>query len=323
MNSKLRSNLIGLSALALVLTGVLYAPTQAAKKLPSSVKHTIQLDGSSNSKLNATQIAAFRKTLTNTSHLSKVDCTIRHAANISSGNLAKVTRAGQTACTSARRANTNLKLEDIKFSQSSRLKGTKFNLELRVYAPRTVSYQNTNERQVELPSSSRVLSFNGLYLIPAAPATSVEHLEFVGWNTQPDGNGISYLPGQNIRVKHATTFYPHYAGHVLTFNLLSLKTSVGSNYQLLYFQTDGSYVIPVWTTSATAVLSTDENELRVNLPGMMANTSGFTVSEGMSVTLFGAGTCPMIGAVADACSTFTITYTTSGTVTFDQDSYTP
>jgi hypothetical protein len=321
MNSKLRSSLIGLSALALVLTGTLYAPSQAAKKLPSNVSHTIQLDGSSNSKLNATQIASFRKKLVNASHLTKIDCVIRHAASISSGNLAKVTRAGQTACQSARKANPNLQIWDISFSESSRLKGTKFNLALSVYAPRTVSFQNTNEREVELPSNSRVLSFNGSYLIPDAPSTDVAHVEFLHWNSQPDGSGTIYLPGETTRIKHALTLYPYYEGHTINFNLVSLNTSVGSNYQLLYWSTSNSYLIPVLSASTSFQASTDENEMIVNLPGIMTNTTGFLAMPGINVSWIGAGTCPMIGAVADACTTFKITYTTSGTVTFNFEGY--
>lgn len=329
MNSKLRSSLVGLSALALVLTGTLHAPSQAAKKLPENMYHTIQLDGSSNSKLNATQITSFRKKLVRASHLSRVDCTIRHAESISSGNLAKVTRAAQTACQSARKVNSNLKFAGISFFESSRLKGTKFQLELFIFAPRVVTFRNTYGINVALPSNSKILKFNAAYRIPAAPSTIVSDGDFVSWNTQEDGRGKDYQPGQNIRVKHSLELFPKYVGYTINFNIESLNMEVGSNYQLLYHsvgnvpQIGDVYERPVFSNSQPAFATKARSLITIYVPGFLQNVSAFTVTQGLSVEYAGGGTCPDISAVADACSAFTITYTTSGTVTFDYNSYLP
>jgi hypothetical protein len=320
MNKKLRTSLVGFSALALVLAGTLYAPSQAAKKLPSNIKHTIQLDASSKSKLNATQVASFRKKIVNASHLTKVDCVILHAESMSSGNLAKVTRAAQTACQSARKANPNLKLEDISFRGSSRIKGTKFNLELKVYAARTVSFKKALGINTPLPKKSKILKFNAKYELPDGPSTFVAGGSFVGWNTQADGRGVDYQAGQTIRVKHAIQLHPKYVGHTINFNIVSLDTNFGSNYQLLYYAPgDNNYQRPVFSTSQPAFVTSDVNVMILYVPGAVFNTSGFTLTDGMSVTLTGAngGSCPDISSVDTQCTEFTITYLFSGTVTFD------
>jgi hypothetical protein len=151
--------------------------------------------------------------------------------------------------------------------------------------------------------------------------------DFVGWNTQSDGRGKDYQPGQNIKVKHALELFPKYIGYTINFNIESLNTEVGSNYQLLYHSVGNVSDIgdilqrPIFSNSQPAFVTRARNLITIYVPGSLYNISAFTVTQGLSVAQAGSGTCPEISAVANECSVFNITYTTNGTVTFDFDSY--
>jgi hypothetical protein len=324
MNSKLRSSLIGLSALALVLTGTLYAPSQAAKKLPKDIYQQFMLNAASNSPLTAAQLGTLRSKLTNSSHLTEISCSVRHARNISAADVERVTRSATAACSAARKQTKNLRLDRFTLNPDKRLTGTNYTLEIVVDIPRTVSFAFADGINTSLPKESKILKFNEAYKLPSGPSTVVSGGSFVGWNTKDDGRGVDYQAGQTIRVKYATKLYPKYVGDTINFNILSLDTSVGSNYQLLYYSPgDENYQRPVFSESQPAFVTTERNTITMYVPGFLVDTSAITVTNGLSVAFAGGGTCPDISAVDNQCSSFTITYTTSGTVTFDFDSYTP
>jgi hypothetical protein len=324
MNSKLRSSLVALSALALVLTGTLHVPSQAAKKLPQNVYHEFKMNTSSNARLTATQLNAYKSKLTNYSHLTGITCTIRHARNISSANLEIVTRAAASACSTARKQTKNLKFDELNVYDDRRITGTNYTLEVTIHSPRTVSFSYAAGVDTTLPKESKILKLNEKFKLPAGPATAVTGGSFVGWNTDADGRGTDYQAGQSIKVKHAIKLHPKYVGYTINFNIVSLDTAIGSNYQLRYYApgTD-NYKRPLFSDSQPAYVSTTRNKVTINVPGTVYDTSAFTVTNGLSVALTGSGSCPDILAVDNECTVFEITYTTNGTVTFDYEGSLP
>jgi hypothetical protein len=324
MKSKLRSSLIGLSALALVLTGTLHAPSQAAKKLPDNVYHEFKLNTSSNARLTTTQLAAFRKKLNSYSHLTGITCTVRHARNISSANLQKVTTSATAACSTARKQTKNLKFDDLNVYDDRRVTGTNYTLEVTIHSPRTVSFSYAAGVDTSLPKESKILKLNEKFKLPAGPATVVPGGSFVGWNTDADGRGTDYQAGQTIKVKHAIQLHPKYVGYTINFNIVSLDSNYGSHYRLLYYAPgDDNYKRPLFSDSQPAYVSTANNKVTIYLPGAIFDTAGFTVTNGLSVALTGGGSCPDILAVDNQCTVFEVTYTTNGTVTFDYEGSLP
>jgi hypothetical protein len=320
MKSKLRSSLIGLSALALVLTGTLHAPSQAAKKLPQDISQKFQLNATSNSPLSTAQLGSLRTKLNNSSHLTQISCFVRHARNISSANLAKVTKSANTACLNARKQTKNLRFNGFEFYEDRSLAGTKYTLEVFVDDPRMVTFKKASGITTALPKKSNLLKFNEKFKLPAGPTTVVPGGSFVGWNTESDGSGVDYVAGQSIKVKYAIDLYPKYVGYIINFNIVSLDSNYGSNYQLLYYAPGvENYKRPVFSDSQPANVTTESNTMKIYVPGAVFNTDAFTVTNGLSVALTGGGSCPDISAVDTQCTEFTITYTTNGTVTFDYE----
>jgi hypothetical protein len=322
MNKKFRSSLIGLSALALVFTGVLNAPSQAAKRLPMSLSQSVELSATSNAKLKPAQIARFKKKLAKASHLTLFQCEIKHAEDISEANLAKVTKAARTACQSARAVTKNLKNFGYDYTEDPKYTGTKFKLEIYVYGPRIV-YFNQAGLNISLPADSKILKFNGSYQIPQAPTGEVTAASFVSWNTRMDGTGTDYQPGQRIKVKHQVGLYPKYVGYTLNFNIVGLDKSYGSNYQILYHNVMDFDLQPVFSKSVQLFVPTDENMLVMYAPGTAANSSPFSVTEGLSVNFAGTGFCGSIASVEMRCSIYEISFTQSGTVTYNFNNYIP
>jgi hypothetical protein len=320
MNKNLRTSLVSLSALALVLAGSLQAPTQAAKRLPVSLSQSVELSATSNSKLKPTQIAAFKKKIAKASHLTLFQCAVKHAEDISEANLAKVTKAARAACQSARAVTKNLKNVGYEYYEDSKYTGTKFKLEIYVFGPRIV-YFNQVPLNISLPANSKILEFNGSYRLPPAPTGVVTAASFMSWNTRMDGTGIDYQPGQRIKVKHQLDLYPKYVGYTLNFNIVSLDTASGSNYQILYHNVMDFDLMPIFTKSVQLFVPTDENMLVMYAPGIAANTSAFSVTDGLSVNLAGTGFCTSITTEVMECSIFEITFSNSGTITYDHNNY--
>jgi hypothetical protein len=136
-----------------------------------------------------------------------------------------------------------------------------------------------------------------------------------------DGTGIDYQPGQRIKVKHQLDLYPKYVGHTLNFNIVSLDTASGSNYQILYHNVMEFDLQPVFSKSVQIFVPTDESMLVMYVPGISANTSAFSVTQGLSVNLAGTGFCGAISSVEMECSIFEITFSNSGTITYDHNNY--
>jgi hypothetical protein len=319
MNKKLRSSLVGLSALALVLAGTLYAPSQAAKKLPVRIAHQLKIDAAKQSGLSAAQRGTLSKKLKNTSHLTGFYCFVNHAEGISSDDLAKVTRSATAACTAARKLTKNLRFEGLFISDNRRFRGTNYELYIQVDSPRKVSFANVVGIDTTLPKSSKSLKFNAKYRIPAGPTTAVPGGTFVGWNTQADGLGISYQPGQKIKVKYPIQLHPMYVGFTMLLNIVSLDSESGSSYKVSYdlptTRTEGLFTTRTSSSSQTISVSSLSGKVIVlNVPGI-ADRSSLTLSAGLSIQEVWYGVSPDI---TDGESTlFYISYDRSGTITFN------
>jgi hypothetical protein len=319
MNKKLRSSLIGFSALALVFTGVLHAPSQAVKKLPVRIDQQLKIDAAKQSGLSAAQRGTLSKKLKNSSHLTRFFCFVDNAEGLSSGDLTKVTNSATAACSAARKLTKNLRFEGIFFRDSNRQRGTNYVLDILVNSPRKVTFANVYGIVTTLPKNSKSLKFNAKYKIPAGPTTAVPGGTFVGWNTQADGLGVSYQPGQKLKVKFPVQLHPMYVGYTMLLNIVSLDAEFGSSYRLSFDlpTTDVNGLWATRTSSSSQTFSVSNLSGKViilTVPGI-ADRSSLTLSAGLSIQEVWYGPNPDISN--GETTSFYISYDRNGTITFD------
>jgi hypothetical protein len=319
MNKKLRSSLISFSALALVFTGVLHSPSQAVKKLPVRIDQQLKIDAAKQSGLSTAQRGTLAKKLNNSSHLTRFYCFVDNAEGLSSGDLTKVTNSATAACSATRKLTKNLRFEGIFFRDNNRQRGTNYILEILVDSPGKVTFANVSGIVTSLPKDSKSLKFNAKYKIPAGPTTAVPGGTFVGWNTQADGLGISYQPGQKLKVKYPVQLHPMYVGYTMLLNIVSLDAEFGSSFKV-------SFDLPTTVSgglSTTNTFSSSQTISVSNLPGKViilnapgiADRSSLTLSAGLSIQDVWYGPSPDI---SNGESTFFyISYDRNGTITFD------
>lgn len=303
----------------MVLTGVLYAPSQAAKKLPSTITQQLKIDAAKQSGLSAAQRGTLSKKLKNSSHLTSFACVVDYAKGLSSSDSTKVTNSATAACSAARKLTKNLRFEGIFFSDNNRQRGTNYELDIYVNVPRKVSFANVSGIVTTLPKDSKTLKFNAKYKIPAGPTTAVPGGTFAGWNTQADGLGISYQPGQKLKVKFPVQLHPMYVGFTLLLNVVSLDAEFGSSYRVFFdvptTEVDGFPTSLTSSSSQTISVSNLSGKVITLIVPGIADRSSLTLSAGLSIQEVWYGPDPNISN--GETTLFYISYDRSGTITFD------
>ncbi len=154
-------------------------------------------------------------------------------------------------------------------------------------------------------------------------ALSKENYEFAGWNTEADGSGTAYAPGDSLVVSGATTLYAqwdrtHYAvtydpnggnGEAFTEKVAVADASSYVAAANASF-TNGSYDFDGWATSATgdvtyavgaSVVVTKDLTLYAhwNIPKMTKIASNDGLYQGMTVLIGNADGTKVMGAQKD------------------------
>lgn len=178
---------------------------------------------------------------------------------------------------------------------------------------------NANGGTGEVTDSSEYLAGASATVL-AGDALSKENYEFAGWNTEADGTGTAYNPGDSLVVEGDTTLYAQWnrTHYVVTYNpnggtgdAFTEKVAVAdaSSYVAAANTafTNGSYDFDGWATSKTgavvyavgdSVALTDDLTLYAHwdIPTMAKIASNDGLYEGMSVIIGNADGSMVMGA---------------------------
>ena len=195
---------------------------------------------------------------------------------------------------------------------------------VKMYKPLTASTTfsvryNANGGTGEVTDSSEYLAGASATVL-AGDSLSKENYEFAGWNTEADGTGTAYNPGDSLVVEGDTTLYAQWnrTHYVVTYNpnggtgdAFTEKVAVAdaSSYVAAANTafTNGSYDFDGWATSATgtvvyaigdSVALTDDLTLYAHwdIPTMAKIASNDGLYEGMSVIIGNANGSMVMGA---------------------------
>lgn len=309
--------LLLIAALAL-LAGMTQAPVNAATDPYSYSVAKITFDFKKGLSVTSSQKAVVKKKVTKNSGFSVVSCELSYSNELTSSQIKQARTTAKKVCAVAKGVNKNLIVVKPENDAPDFSKGKKFYVFMVLSLPRMVSFQSANGFTGNLPNNSAVLKYNSTYTIPNVPqGLEVDGGTFKNWNTSPDGTGLAFLPGDKVKVKVGLMLYPIATGYEIDINIESLYTAVGNTYELRFTAPGDSYSRTSRNGSVSIDVTTDTSKtISLHLPGS-ADESSFTLSENVTLSYIGWGTCPDNNFVENECTVTNFTYTGEGSITFN------
>lgn len=316
---KLRSKMVALTAATLVAASFGVATTPAAAVQDPDQMIWVKADFEFNKSLNVTskQKLAIKNKMAKISTFTKLRCELVVPEQATAAEIKKAKVAAKSVCNYAKTLNKNIALQPVETYRDEDIAAKKFRVWVGLAEPRMVSFGYTPMYDGIYPPNTNALKYNTSYTIPQPPVgMTTPGGEFIGWNTQWDGSGRAYNPGQKIKVKSAIVLHPIFLGYEIQIELESIDTSVGSEVNLR-FTSPGDYYTNTKISEDTVVNASTipQTQLSLHVPGK-AHQNSFELSEGIEIVYIGWGTCPDMGFVDDECTVVNFNYTGDGTINF-------
>jgi hypothetical protein len=307
-----------MSALLLLTAVVATTPSQAATINPQSSKYFgFNFDLSKNRKISASQITEIRSKVAGNTAFTGLFCYADYAENLSPSDVNVVEKIAEDVCALAKKVNSHVGIPEVSIYDDNDVSGKKFKVWVQFHTPRFISFRTTQAYTGKLPSTSKLLKLNQIYIMPKKVAgMAVEGGVFAGWNTEPDGLGKTYKPGQKVKVKAALNLYPYFKGNTIQLNIGSIDTAIGNRVKI-YSPIPGGNSVNIETSKNVSLnVPTTGGTIRLHVPGY-ADGSSLSLSNGLVQTDIGWGTCPYLGYVEDKCTIISFVYAGNGSATFN------
>jgi hypothetical protein len=307
-----------MSGLLLLTAVVATTPSQAAGINPQSSKYFgFNFDLSKNRKVSASQIKEIRSKVAGNTAFTGLFCNAEYAENLSLSDVNSVDKIVKDVCALAKKANSHVGTPETSIYPENELSGKKFKVWVQFHTPRFISFRTTQAYSGKLPSTSKLLKLNQLYTMPKkVPGMDIEGGVFAGWNTDPDGLGKTYKPGQKVKVKAALNLYPFFKGNTIQLNIGTIDTTIGNRVKVSAPIPGGNFVNIETSKNVSLNLPTTGGTIRLHVPGY-ADGSSLSLSNGLVQTDIGWGTCPYLGYVEDKCTIISFVYAGNGSATFN------
>lgn len=293
-------------------------PSQAAGIKPNSSKQFgISFDLSKSKKITATQAKVIRSNAASSTAFTDFSCYADYSPSLTNDEVESVEKIATDVCAAVKKANPNLGVPDIYTYDDNDLSGKKIKVWVQFHTPRFVNFLTTQAYTGKLPSTSKLLKLNQIYTMPKkVPGMAVEGGVFAGWNTEPDGLGKTFKPGQKVKVKTALNLYPYFKGNTIQLNIGSIDTAIGNRVKVSAPIPGGNSVNIETSNNVSLNVPTTGGTIRLHVPGY-ADGSSLSLSNGLVQTDIGWGTCPYLGYVEDKCTIISFVYAGNGSATFN------
>ena len=316
---KFKSKLAALAAATLVAASFSAAinPVSAAQDPDQMIWAKADFEFNKSLSVTSKQKLTIKNKMVKISTFTKMRCELAVPEQTNAADLKKAKIAAKSVCSYAKTLNKNIALQPTEIYPDEDIANKKFRVWVGLTEPRMVSFGYTPLYDGVNPPNTKALKYNASYTIPQPPVgMTTPGGDFVGWNTQWDGSGRAYNPGQKIKVKSALVLHPIFKGYEIQIELESLDTAVGSQVNLR-FTSPGDYYTNTNISENTVVNASKvpQTQLSLHVPGS-AHQNSFELSEGIEITYIGWGTCPDKGFVNDECTVVNFSYQGDGTINF-------